>query len=543
MPASDAMMLNLEAQMRSLLAAGEIQSVTLLGGLFCSLAPGGSKRSAVYILYADALLAKSEFKRAIRYYAVAIACDDNPDEINVRLKMAKAMHALDDVEGALHTLSAIPAKARTLSVYMLLGKLYKAQGLAKLAEDAFKSVLAISPYAVEASLALAEVSAVLEQDRPQGSTAIASLYEAMHLPPTDAMWLPTLTLAHLHSASHRHPLALDAFATLGRTFPSSLHCTLLRAMAHIELEQPEAALSLFQRARQLDATSAECMDVYAGVLKQSGHTMPLNNLVRELFSLTEGCPEVWVAAAAYAELKGDAASALQLADRAVSVAPSFARGHLCRGHVLLQMGRPEHAVGAFTTANQLAPSVAAFEGLVESFCDLCLKGVDKYLDAMTAARLALLLAPHSPRALVLLGTVLALRPESRDKARRTFEKVLSLNPGALRARFGLIDLFISDNNLPRAIAELEALVAKKPRDVLFAKLGDVYTMHREYAQALPAYHKALSLNPAMAQALHGLDRVEKLMRGEDPDAALSSIQMDDTEDVDDASDYHGTPNV
>ena len=57
--------------------------------------------------------------------------------------------------------------------------------------------------------------------------------------------------------------------------------------------------------------------------------------------------------------------------------------------------------------------------------------------------------------------------------------------------------------------------------MLHAKLGDVYVIAGEerYPEALASYHAALSLNPASDAALTGLDRLEKLMAGVDPDLA------------------------
>jgi len=60
-------------------------------------------------------------------------------------------------------------------------------------------------------------------------------------------------------------------------------------------------------------------------------------------------------------------------------------------------------------------------------------------------------------------------------------------------------------------------------------------MHKQFAEALPCYHKALSLNPNCIKALKGLDRLEKLMRGEDPDEVMHSTMDDlDPEDADES---------
>lgn len=85
-------------------------------------------------------------------------------------------------------------------------------------------------------------------------------------------------------------------------------------------------------------------------------------------------------------------------------------------------------------------------------------------------------------------------------------------------------------------------MAKTPRDVLFAKLGDVYVLKREYNVGLQHYHRALSLNSNLSSALVGLDRVEKLLRGEDPDAGLSTISALD-DDMDEPELYTDAPHV
>jgi anaphase-promoting complex subunit 7 len=70
-------------------------------------------------------------------------------------------------------------------------------------------------------------------------------------------------------------------------------------------------------------------------------------------------------------------------------------------------------------------------------------------------------------------------------------------------------------------------------DFVHVKLAEVYTSSRKYSEALSYFHTALryvypqsrtcpdnllaSLSPNCTAALQGLDRLEKLMRGVDPD--------------------------
>jgi anaphase-promoting complex subunit 7 len=89
------------------------------------------------------------------------------------------------------------------------------------------------------------------------------------------------------------------------------------------------------------------------------------------------------------------------------------------------------------------------------------------------------------------------------------------------------------------IDRLVVLSEQYPRDEVFTKLADVYTLNKQFADAMTQYHRSLSVNPASVDALRGLDRLEKLMRGEDPDEMMNSTMehMDEQEDSMEAGEY------
>lgn len=76
-----------------------------------------------------------------------------------------------------------------------------------------------------------------------------------------------------------------------------------------------------------------------------------------------------------------------------------------------------------------------------------------------------------------------------------------------------------------SLARLLALGERYPRDEVFTKLAYVYSMDKQYAEALKYFHQALRLSPGSTEALQGLDRLEKLMRGEDPDELSNSMEQ------------------
>ena len=55
-------------------------------------------------------------------------------------------------------------------------------------------------------------------------------------------------------------------------------------------------------------------------------------------------------------------------------------------------------------------------------------------------------------------------------------------------------------------------------DTLDARLGEVHTLNENYTDAMLCFQIALSVNPDNQEAQRGMDRLEKVMRGIDPDS-------------------------
>jgi len=80
------------------------------------------------------------------------------------------------------------------------------------------------------------------------------------------------------------------------------------------------------------------------------------------------------------------------------------------------------------------------------------------------------------------------------------------------------------------LCRLQTLGERHPREEVFTKLAFVCSMDKQYAEALKYFHQALRLIPGSTEALQGLDRLEKLMRGEDPDEMSNSMEQMGSED-------------
>jgi anaphase-promoting complex subunit 7 len=374
-------------------------------------------------------------------------------------------------------LNSVPAALRTLTIHLLLGKLYLSEGLKNKAEESYRSALRDNPYALEATLALAEIAATRESTSVAtpssapgnlGNVAGDGQLSSVTNPAFwqkeiesfcgnlasggDAVWMQMLVSAHIHTSRGRYRAAMDALDVLDRLFPNNLHCLLQKGKLEMDQEFYHQAHLNFYKARQIDDQNLRLMDAHADCLRKNGARVQLNNLVQDLFDTSEHHVESWLAAAFFCEMKGDYETAAQFCDRAIATDRKYAPAYLFRGTLLLQQLRPEHALLAFTQSCKLAKTLEAYSGMVMSYCELSLKGLNKYKEALTTAKTVVKLYPQKAQSYTLLGHAFALRPETSEQAKKAFLRALVMEPRKLAAVFGLVDLLVQDGNIPQAIS-------------------------------------------------------------------------------------------
>eukprot|EP00743_Colponemidia_sp_Colp-15_P006649 GILK01007168.1.p1 GENE.GILK01007168.1~~GILK01007168.1.p1 ORF type:complete len:544 (-),score=85.06 GILK01007168.1:173-1747(-) len=507
----------LKQQIELFMKQGLFTSAELLAGFLLSASgfPSNLKSTEPLILYANALVGKEEYKRALTHYQMALNAlphaESGTDEVDIRHKMAQCHLKLNSPRSALHVLEAINPRSRPLHVNVLLGSLYHQNNVERSAIASYKEALRQNPYAVEAALGLIRLGVSPSEVKDSVGTSANP-------------WVQSLVEAHGCVAQHQHQRAAEMFGELEAKFPSNVHLLLQIGKCKIQLSDADGAIHCFAKSREVDASNVECMDTYASLIRTRNDSTTLNRLTQDMLSTIVTRPEPWICAALYSDLKTDKEKALELVKKGLSVDDSHVLGHLLKGSLCLAMGKTELAISAYRRAYELSKDLASFQGLVDSYL-----AVQRCKEALCVAKEALQLMPRNPKSWTLFGIVLSHSDEGRPKARRAFLKALSIDRFSLDAVMSLVHLYVMERQFNEAVELLKQYLQHFNKDFMHTKLADVLTMNSNYSEALQHYHTALSLNPNYAAAKRGLDRLEKLLRGVDPDAEEENEENDEGE--------------
>lgn len=490
------------------------------------------------VLVADALYRDREYRRAIHTYKQALQLyklsptkqnaassrsslptsnrSSSPGSFNlpavneneVKFKIASCHCALNENRAALVEMEGIPYKARSLHMNLTMGKLYRNSRHVRAATACYKECLRQCPYIFEAITALAEIG-VSAKD-------IISLFPQMPhrsgRPPFDQFWLQQYVEAQCCIASNDYKGGLELLTELLQRFPNNIHIILEIAKVEAVIGKKDEAIMNFEKARAIDPYIVTYMDEYAMLLKiKSDHTK-LNKLVHDLLNIDLTRPEVFVALSVLWETKDDRA-ALSYAEKSIRTDERHIPGYIMKGNLFLTMNRPEAAVIAFRGAQDLRPDLRSYQGLVRSYLAL-----SKTKEALYAAREAMKAMPQSAKALKLVGDVHSSNSGGREKAKKFYESALRLEPGFLGAALALAELHVNEGRNRDAVSLLERYLKDWADDSLHVKLAQVFAVTNMLQEALTHYEAALRINPQNEAAIKGLDRVEKQMKGVDPDA-------------------------
>ncbi|MGA7391284.1 MAG: tetratricopeptide repeat protein, partial [Terrimicrobiaceae bacterium] len=113
-------------------------------------------------------------------------------------------------------------------------------------------------------------------------------------------------------------------------------------------------------------------------------------------------------------------------------------------------------------------------------------------------------SPQSSVLNFLEGKVYAAQGEW-NRAESSLTHAIALDPNFASAYSLLISSYLARNELPQAIAQLQTVLAKNPKDVRALMLSAIiYEKMSDFSAARDAYEKLLSVDPSFAPALNNL---------------------------------------
>ncbi|CAN1164469.1 Anaphase-promoting complex subunit 7 [Linum perenne] len=491
------------------------------------------------ILLGDSLFREREYKRAIHTYKQALQyCkitpkqnststrtslstrSSSPNSINVsainenevKFKIASCHSLLNETRLAISEMEGIPSKARTLQMSLLLAKLFRHSRHNRYAVACYKECLRHCPYVIEAIIALAELGVAAKDIN---SLLSQTPYRSGRAPfdhVDSNRWLPRYVEAQCCVAANDYRGGLELFAELLQRFPSNIHILLETAKVEAITGKNDEAIVNFEKVRSLDPYVITYMDEYAMLLKTKSDYTKLNKLVHDLLSIDPTRPEVFVALSVLWGRK-DERGALSYAEKSIRIDDRHIPAYIMKGKILLSLKRPEAAVIAFRGAQDLRSDLRSYQGLVHSYL-----AFSKTKEALHAAREAMKAMPQSAKALKLVGDVHASHSSGREKGKKFYESALRLEPGYLGAALALAELHVIEGRNGDAVSLLERYVKHWADDSLHVKLAQVFAATNMLQEALSHYQAALRLNCQNEAAKKGLERLEKQMKGVDPDA-------------------------
>ncbi|XP_022760510.1 anaphase-promoting complex subunit 7-like isoform X1 [Durio zibethinus] len=503
------------------------------------------------ILLGDALFREREYRRAIHTYKQGLQYykkqnsatsrsslsasnrSSSPNSFNisaineneVKFKIASCHFALSETKVALVEMEGIPSKARNLQMSLLMAKLYRNTRHNRGAVTCYRECLRQCPYVIEAIIALAELGAsakdiILLFPQTPSRSGRAQLDHS-----DSSRWLQRYVEAQCCIASNDYKGGLELFAELLQRFPNNIHILLEMAKVEAIIGKIDEAVMNFEKVRSIDPYVVTYMDEYAMLLKMKSDYSKLNKLVHDLLSIDPTRPEVFVALSVLWERK-DERGALSYAEKSIKIDERHIPGYIMKGNLLLSLKRPEAAVMAFRGAQELRADLRSYQGLVHSYL-----AFSKLKEALYAAREAMKAMPQSAKALKLVGDVHASNSGGREKAKKFYESALRLEPGYLGAALALAELHVIEGRNGDAVSLLERYLKDWADDSLHVKLAQVFAATNMLQDSLSHYQAALRINPQNEAAKKGLERLEKQMKGVDPDAPEEE-EENEVEDAD-----------
>lgn len=376
----------------------------------------------------------------------------------------------------------------------LAGQAQLQAGRAREAEEFFKRAVSLNPKELSSRVALAATAL----GRDKGETGFKEL-EALSA--TEADTAPDLAILSARLARGELRQALGAVDQLEKKTPGSPVPIHMRGRVELSMSNAADARKSFERALAADKNyfpaqaSLASLDVAEGKPEAA---------LKRLEAVVLDDPKNAQAALALVKFKARTGASdedvAELLTSAISANPS---------DPALRLELVERQLKARAFSDALSAARSAVEALpddpklAEVLGRAQLASGDKSQALTTFTRLSEKY-PNAPGLYLRLAEV-QLAGSEITQARRSLQRALAILPNYLPAQTQLASLEIAAKRFPEAIAVIREVQKQRPKEAVgFLLEGDTEAFRKNYGSALPAYRRALLIEPKseVAEKVH-----------------------------------------
>jgi tetratricopeptide (TPR) repeat protein len=408
-------------------------SVLFLVPLFISETIQLSDKIECLTLMGDSLFKLCEYRRAMKYYEMALAQGNfrkSPLYGGLKFKFARSCYFAKEFVLGKNTILSLPQEnLNSLPILMLLAKFYEETGENFKALSVYKNILLIVPFSVEAMKPLIKA------------------HEKVNIPQSIPDYLSQYFESLIHSSNFDYQKSRILLEGLHSRFPSSVEITLELALVTLRLCLPVPSSYLFEKARALDPDTLLYMDKYSALLKSQNRFIELNKLSRELIRSCETRPESWVSLARYFESKGNKDKSLLYLEKALYLNKSHAEAYLLRATISVSNGNAREALTYYRKAHRIDPDIYTYEGIIDASLI-----AEQKKEVLAIAKEMTKMMPNHPRALTAIG-IFFQRYGDLNRAKRAFLHALEVDSSSIEALLALVSLYCSQEKYTVAISQ------------------------------------------------------------------------------------------
>ncbi len=437
----------------------------------------------------------------------------NPKDPEAPAILSASIVQARDVDEIKKIFDALPADAQGgIPVLIARGNLALQGNNLKEAEAFYRKAVGVDPKSPQAQLAL---GLFLWNQKDMAGAEKALSTAAEFAPPRSAT---TLQYLQFKIRNGDAAAARKALEDIVKKTPDFIGAQMMLAELAASENKPEETSAILEKILARDGSLPEALMLRAKLKLAQGQTAKALEELERIQKMYPQSPQVLYTLAQASIANGDSDRALSLLAQATALAPDYADALLMQAATNLNRGELNPAIVTLKRLVALRPDIVQAKLLLAE----AYRAQGNYALATPIYDEVQKATPTNPEPAYLSG-VAYFQANKLAEARQSFRKALQLSPKFFPALNALVDLEVSDGQVPVARKLADDFLAQNPQNIdALALVGRVQMQQGDNAGAEATLLKAISMKPDMTTPYYLLARL--YLATNQQDKAMSNIQ-------------------